>query len=90
MDEYIRLDTTIIGLDALINKAETVKEAADFYKAKDVIYSQQRYAFDIQPVKHGKWKDCKKSQVCSKCGGWGLDSFDYCPHCGVEMIKDGE
>lgn len=42
-DEYIRLDTTIIGIDNLIAKASTAEEANALFKAKDVIYSQQRY-----------------------------------------------
>lgn len=47
-------------------------------------------AADVQPVKHGRWKDGEKSQVCTICGGWGLDSFAHCPHCGAKMIKDGD
>lgn len=39
--------------------------------------------------KHGKWKDGQRSQECSVCKGWGLDSFDFCPHCGAEMDKVG-
>jgi len=41
-DEYIRLDTTIIGIDNLIAKASAAEEANALFKAKDVIYSQQR------------------------------------------------
>ena len=51
MAEYIRLDTTIIGIDSLINKAPTAEEAKVLFTAKDVIYSQQRYVMDVQPVK---------------------------------------
>ena len=47
-DEYIRLDTTIIGIDNLINKAQTAAEANELFKAKDVIYSQQRYYTDTE------------------------------------------
>ena len=50
-DELIRLDTTIIGIDAVINKAETAAEANALFKAKDVIYSQRRYFADVQPTK---------------------------------------
>lgn len=45
-DEYIRLDTTIIGIDNLISKASSAEEANALFKAKDVIYSQQWY-FDV-------------------------------------------
>ena len=54
-DEYIRLDTTIIGIDSLINKASTAEEAKVLFTAKDVIYSQQRYVTEAQPVKRGEW-----------------------------------
>lgn len=47
-DELIRLDTTIIGIDNLINKAQTATEANELFKAKDVIYSQQRYYTDTE------------------------------------------
>ena len=56
-DELIRLDTTIIGIDSLINKASTAKEAKVLFTVKDVIYSQQRYVTDVQPVV--RCKDCK-------------------------------
>lgn len=45
---------------------------------------------DVQPVKHGRWKDGDSSQICTICGGWGLDSFDYCPHCGARMVLGDE
>ena len=54
-DELIRLDTTIIGIDSLINKASTAEEAKVLFTAKDVIYNQQRYVTEAQPVKHGRW-----------------------------------
>jgi hypothetical protein len=54
-DEYIRLDTTIIAIDNLINEAATGTMARTLFKAKDTIYSQQRYSADVQPVKHGRW-----------------------------------
>ena len=67
-DELIRLDTTIIGIDSLINKASTAEEAKVLFTAKDVIYSQQRYFTDIQPVKRGHWKDIMMSEAT----GWDL------------------
>lgn len=54
-DELIRLDTTIIGINSLINKASTAEEAKVLFTVKDAIYSQQRYFTDVQPVKHGRW-----------------------------------
>ena len=49
-DEYIRLDTTIIAIDRLINEAATGTMARTLLKAKDTLYSQQRYVIDVQPV----------------------------------------
>ena len=43
-DELIRLDTTIISIDTLINEAETTTEANALFKAEDILYSQQRYS----------------------------------------------
>jgi hypothetical protein len=54
-DELIRLDTTIIAKDRLINEAATGTMARTLFKAKDTLYSQQRYVIDVQPVKHGRW-----------------------------------
>lgn len=48
-DEYIRLDTTIIGIDNLIAKASSAEEANALFKAKDVIYSQKRHSTYRQP-----------------------------------------
>ena len=73
-DELIRLDTTIIGIDVLITKAETAAEANALFKAKDAIYNQQRYAIDAQPVKRGKWETWGyifkgiEWLRCSRCG----------------------
>ena len=48
--ELIRLDTTIKGIDNLINNAKTAEEAVELCMAKDVIYSQRRYTADVQPI----------------------------------------
>ena len=50
VDEYIRLDTTIIAIDNLINEAATGTMARTLFKAKDTIYNQQRYIIDVQSV----------------------------------------
>lgn len=49
-DEYIRLDTTIIAINNLINEAATGTMTRTLFKAKDTIYNQQRYFIDVQPV----------------------------------------
>lgn len=66
MDELIRLDTTIIGIDSLINKASTAEEAKVLFTVKDVIYSQQRYFTDVQSV--NRWISVKDRLP---------DKFDY-------------
>lgn len=76
-DELIRLDTTIIGIDSLINKASTAEEAKVLFMAKDVIYSQQKYFTDAQPVIHAHWRRGEEKGFktynclwyCSNCGG---------------------
>lgn len=68
-DELIRLDTTIIGIDSLINKASTVEEAKALYTAKSVIYSQQRYAIDVKPVIDTENTATISDEfICKKCG----------------------
>ena len=97
-DEFIRLDTTIIGIDNLINEAATGTMARTLFKAKDVIYSQQRYTTDGQPVKRGKWEmfwqNGRPKLKCTNCH----TLFDirtnnkhiciypkFCEECGADM-----
>lgn len=99
-DELIRLDTTIIGIDALIHKAETVAEANGLFKAKAVIYSQQRYFADVQPNKKSQWQPPLMGQgkcetYCGRCFGkimrnsTGIfEETPFCPHCGADMRGD--
>ena len=96
-DELIRLDKTIVGIDVLITKAETAAEANELFKAKDVIYSQQRYFADAQPVKKSKWcpplmGQGKCDTYCERCHGkimrnsTGIfEETPFCPHCGADM-----
>lgn len=101
-DEYIRLDTTIIAIDNLINEAATGTMARTLFKAKDTIYNQQRYVIDVQPVTVGRWKkDTMGYDVyieCSECGTslsmsnyieeeW-RELMRYCPCCGARMDGD--
>ena len=64
-DELIRLDTTIKGIDSLIAKAKTVEGANELFKAKDVIYSQQRYCTGIQGLNLLLQKDDKGKAIIS-------------------------
>lgn len=86
--EYIRLDTTIIAIDNLINEAATGTMARTLFKAKDTIYSQQRYVIDVQPVKHGNIViDNEGYERCSVCNEHetGMRYFTFCPRCGARM-----
>ena len=98
MDEYIRLDTTIMGIDGLINEAPTGSQARALLCAKDMIYDQQRYVSEMNPVKRGKWVyyknngiwDTHKCTVCNTPFELPMDVvpssvFCYCPHCGASM-----
>ena len=97
-DEYIRLDTTIMGVDGLINEAPTGSQARALLCAKDMIYDQQRYVSEMEPVKRGKWEKKKGYLVCSNCGmtfdtiGYTYEEqeevFRYCSCCGYRMDYD--
>ena len=103
-DELIRLDTTIIGIDSLINKALTAEEVKVLFTVKDVIHSQQRYFTDVYPVKHGHWIEevrevggfFKLYQTyihCSECGkehySGTLPKPNFCDNCGADMRGEG-
>jgi rubrerythrin len=93
-DEYIRLDTTIMGIDGLINEAPTGSQARALLCAKDMIYDQQRYASEMKPVKRGKWDGyiCSECNVCADYFISGDFYFDekpnFCPNCGADMRGD--
>ena len=80
-DEYIKIDTTIIEIDKLINEAATGSMARALFNAKDVIYRQQRYVIDVRPVRVGKWEEV------AEYGGWG-DTYYRCSVCGEEWYTD--
>lgn len=101
-DEFIKLDTTIIGIDSLINKASTAEEAKVLFTVKDVIYNQQRFA-DVQPVKCCRMiplepdcRGCTDVFICTNCHqhihlGFIRKEYSgsYCLECGAE-VKDGD
>lgn len=99
-DEYIRLDTTIMGIDGLINEAPTGSQARALICAKDMIYDQQRYVSEMKPVKHGRWEneylddddvwwaDCTNCKNDSHSRYGRVSIYAYCPNCGARM--DGE
>ena len=91
-DEYIRLDTTIIAIDRLINEAATGTMARTLFKAKDTLYSQQRYVIDVQPVKRGFWKALMMSEETgwdlSLTGGHDTVCEYVCSVCGKPNIVD--
>ena len=103
-DEYIRLDTTIMGIDGLINEAPTGSQARALFCAKDMIYDQQRYVSEMKPVKHGRWESSQRTietgtVYCSNCAieyyisdlqtvGDCNGIVHYCPNCGARMDGD--
>lgn len=91
-NELIRLDTTIIGINRLINKALTAEEAKVLFTVKDIIYSQQRYSTYVQPVKHGRWLPHKitASSKCSECNRVIAYETPFCPNCGAKMDGDSK
>lgn len=94
-DEYIRLDTTIIAIDNLINEAATGTMARTLFKAKDTIYKQQRYVSEMKPVKRGKWLSKIEGDIydfseCSECGNMESCETPYCAQCGARMDGDAE
>lgn len=49
-------------------------------------------AADVQLVRFGKWVN---DRICSECGfdivySFGISGTDFCPCCGVKMVKDGD
>ena len=53
-------------------------------------------AADVEPVRHGLWKQCfedwrqqQEGNKCSVCGfeyyGTGIRAFHYCPNCCAKM-----
>lgn len=43
---------------------------------------------EVEPVKHGQWRDTGSGQECSVCGEiqYGYDSYrNYCANCGARM-----
>lgn len=97
-DEYIRLDTTIMGIDGLINEAPTGSQARALFCAKDMIYDQQRYVSEMKPVKRGRWIEVSPNHSrCSVCDTTCLIAVypiskgaNYCPNCGARMDGDNE
>ena len=95
VDEYIRLDTTSMAIDSLINEAATGSIARALFNAKDVICRQQRYVIDVQPVKHGRWisqgddmwlcSNCKENKIFSMHESDRTEKQRYCCRCGARM-----
>ena len=71
----------------------------------DSVRSMMKKAADVQPVKHGRWKQIgEQSAKCTACGGVlksnGKDKtgkalifnavYHYCPYCGARMDGDSE
>jgi len=102
-DEYIRLDTTIVAIDNLINEAATGTMVRTLFKAKDTIYNQQRYVMDPQEKRYCRMiplePDCRgytDTFFCTNCQlhihlGFIGQRYggNYCIECGAE-VEDGD
>ena len=50
--------------------------------------SQSAPAADVAPVVHREWIKNNNERSCPECGFTYytiIDTFNYCPHCGVKM-----
>lgn len=99
----------LISRAALIKEIENGKHP-EFYDGQDIANWQMQCiknapAVDAEPVRHGKWKKIKDSQMyddyycvyfeyeCSNCGDVTNDRYElpnYCPHCGTKMDLEDE
>lgn len=98
MNDYIRKDKAIdifIEGDGGDEFTEGYNFAVNEYREK----IKAMPAADVQPVKHGYWKEEEPRVLkCSVCGEYapmnylGQNCIDstYCPWCGARMIKDGD
>lgn len=50
--------------------------------------NNKRRGIDMNDIPH--WVETDRAWECSKCKGWGLPSFAFCPHCGKEMEEENE
>ncbi len=75
-------------------KAKYIKDGSKiigertFITFKDI--EQISYA-DVEPIKHGRWKDSLYKKICSECNFGISKQFVswcyYCPRCGAKMDK---
>lgn len=86
-----------------IEKAELIKkicfETAEWYYSPTIKTIKEFPAADVQPVKHGYWKEEEPRVLkCSVCGEYapmnylGQNCIDsrYCPWCGTKMDSNAD
>ena len=81
-NEFIRLDTTIMGIDNLINEAPTGSQARALFCAKDMIYDQQRYVSEMKPVDRERETVKIKDEDFMTQGYLTIEKYYCCPKCG--------
>ena len=73
---------------------------ADGVDAVDVSDIEEAPTIEAEPVRHGRWVHTDLAahwygkDECSECtyhehDRSDLSHFNYCPHCGAKMIKEG-
>ena len=99
MDEYISREFVLSCVDDFLRKTDMPIAAQYFYDC-----FRECEAADVQPVKHGRWKQIgEQSAKCTACGGVlksnGKDKtgkalifnavYHYCPYCGARIDLKG-
>jgi hypothetical protein len=76
------MDFTALKESEFCQNYDKQEDLCDYFKNKA----------DFVEVKHGRWKGAGLGDYyCSLCCETysGGDSFNFCPHCGADMRKEG-
>lgn len=96
---FVYLERASKALDRCINDAATGSVARALYAAKEAVLSEVETMYNVQPVKHGYWKEEEPRVLkCSVCGEYapmnylGQNCIDsrYCPWCGTKMDSNAD
>ena len=73
-----------------INKESVLDIVTDCDMSRDEVIDciEAIPAFDVVPVRHGRWDADMGGVWCSVCGEYSEGEWDYCPNCGARMDGD--